>query len=535
MNVRYRIILAVSVFVAAFPILVVEMPMVMDYPNHLARIWLLSGGNSANPLSSIYQSDWTRASTNIAVDAFGATLAHFFSLGIVSKILLTIMFIGPPIGAAFLNRSVFKSTNSWQISFFILTWTTTAIAGFMSYQIGLFAALSAACIDLRMSGSSFSLLLRRTLTGALLLTIHPFALLFYVILVAGLIIGEKAVTLSERSRLVLIAKSMGMPAVAAAIPLLMLFLLAPYPPGSYGSTKPPLIAWHISAKTIFESLISPFMTYQSQIDIALTASVVGILLWSALSGNIRIHFGLGISACILFLFALIAPSSIGDACWLQRRFPLMAILTLMAAVKPDPGLKRHGELLLAAILLATLCIRASWIANIWIERQSDLHSLYAATKNIPAGSAIMPIQQLPADWREAPLGRSMVGGPGRIRSVERHFPALLVIKNQVFIPTLFSIPGQQPLVVLPPWNEISVYQSGIPSPGDFLSPTEKRIKSDPYLLQWRSRFDYVLVINADLQTVVKPFVVPEGLRLEVDTGYAKLFRVIREDFPCSKN
>ncbi len=527
MKNQHKIILAICLLAAVLPVLLVEMPIIMDYPNHLARIWILSGGHLAGPLSPVYQPDWLQASTNIAIDAFGAALAHFLSLSIASKILLILMFAGPPAAAALLHQSVFKSPHAWQICFFILTWTTTAVAGFMSYQIGIAAALMAAVLDHRIPGSSISLFVRRVATAALLLVIHPFALIFFIILAGGLMLGEKVAVPFEKARFVKIIKSTAMLAVAACIPLLTLFILAPNPPGSY-STTGPLIDWYFSAKGIFKSILSPLLTYQRDVDLILTFPILAVLLWSALFGRIRIHFGLAVAAGVLFLLAAIAPSSIGDASWLQRRFPLMAVLTLMAAVRPEMGLKRRRELLLAAILITALCIRAGWITNIWIERQSDIRSLYAAAKNVPAGSLILPILQVPANPKEVPLGRIIVGCPySKFEPVERHFPSLLVIKNQVFIPTLFSIPGQHALKVLPPWDEISVGSSGVPSMYEFLRPNEITLKTDPYLLHWRSRFDYVLVLNTDLQAHDITSRVPEGLKLEKDAGYATLYRVIR--------
>lgn len=527
MKNQHKIILAICLLAAVLPILLVEMPVIMDYPNHLARIWILSGGHLTGPLSSIYQAAWTQASTNIAVDAFGATLAHFISLNVAGKILLILIFVGPPAGAAILHQSLFKGGHAWQISFFILTWTTTAIAGFMSYQIGIAAALLAAVIDHRIPGSPVSVFFRRTLTATLLLVIHPFALIYFTILAGGLTIGEKGVVPFEKARFVQIFKSMVLLAIAAGIPLMALFILAPNPPGSYFSLGP-LIQWNMSAKNIFRTILSPLLTYHRATDMLLTFPILAVLLWSALFGKIRIHFGLVVAAGFLFLLAAIAPSSIGDASWLQRRFPLMAVLTFMAAVRPDLGLKRRREFALAAVLITALCIRAGWIANIWIERQADIRSLYAATQNVPAGSLILPILQVPAQPKQIPLGRIIVGCPYyKFEPVERHFPSLLVIKKQVFIPTLFSIPGQHALKVLPPWNEISVGSSNVPSMYEFLWPDKINLRMDPYLLHWRSRFDYVLVLNTDLQAHDKTSRVPEGLQLEKNAGYATLYRVIR--------
>jgi hypothetical protein len=527
MKNRCKIVTFICLAACILPILLVRMPVVMDFPNHLARIWILAGGHLSGPLASVYQAHWVNASTNIAVDAFGALLARALPIHIVSKILLILLFVGPPAGAALLNRSVFKSWHPWQISFFMLTWTTTSIAGFMSFQIGLAAALTAAVIDNRFTGPVPFMFLRRTLTGMLLLLIHPFSLAFFIILAWGLDIGEKPPLPPTKERVTRIIKSTVLLGAAGAIPVLILYAAGPNPPGAYASTGS-VIQWFFSAKDAFKSVLSPLFTYHRGFDYILTFPLLAVLMWSFLFGKIRVHAGLGIAAAVLFILSIVAPSSIGDASWLPRRFPLMASLTLMAALRPELGWQRRRELVLAVILLAALCLRAGWITGVWMERQKDINSLYEATQDVPAGSSVLTVMQFPADWKKTPVGRFVVGAPyTKYEPAFRHMPALLVTERQIFIPTLFAIPGQHALRVLEPWREISTFASSIPLVFHLTDPDEAILHTDPYLLQWRSRFDYVLIFNADLDAHPSLSEVPEGLTLEKDAGYAALYRICK--------
>ncbi|MGO7800727.1 hypothetical protein ACC710_38080, partial [Rhizobium ruizarguesonis] len=43
-------------------------PPILDYPNHYARIWLLSGGIGDQPFPEIYAVDWNRTFTNVGID-----------------------------------------------------------------------------------------------------------------------------------------------------------------------------------------------------------------------------------------------------------------------------------------------------------------------------------------------------------------------------------------------------------------------------------------------------------------------------------
>jgi hypothetical protein len=60
------------------PVTLVHLPPLFDYPNHVARLWLLGGGAAVPPLSHIYAVEWT-ALTNIGIDLIAVPLARIFS------------------------------------------------------------------------------------------------------------------------------------------------------------------------------------------------------------------------------------------------------------------------------------------------------------------------------------------------------------------------------------------------------------------------------------------------------------------------
>jgi hypothetical protein len=72
---------------------------------------------------------------------------------------------------------------------------------------------------------------------------------------------------------------------------------------------------------------------------------------------------------------------------------------------------------------------------------------------------------------------------------------------------------------------MSVNVSPVPCTFQLSVSDESTLQTDPYLRHWRSWFDYVLIFNADLKGLPKFSTVPEGLMLEKDAGYAKLYRI----------
>ena len=104
--------------------------------------------------------------------------------------------------------------------------------------------------------------------------------------------------------------------------------------------------------------------------------------------------------------------------------------------------------------------------------------------------------------------------------------ALLLIEHKAFWPLLFTIPGQQPLRVLPPYEQISRQIGLLPSyhllGAERLSDTERNFF--PYFIGWQKTFDYVLLLDAggapDLEKLL-----PERLQLVSRSDMAALFRI----------
>lgn len=90
----------------------------------------------------------------------------------------------------------------------------------------------------------------------------------------------------------------------------------------------------------------------------------------------------------------------------------------------------------------------------------------------------------------------------------------------VGVPNLFWAAGKQPLRVLQPWDQISF-------PEDGLLPWDALLKAQTtpaHFKTWRQRYQYVLLLNADVGKSIDPAAFPE-LQLATDAGFARLYIV----------
>ena len=525
---RTGLMLALCFAFALVPVLSTTMPPVMDLPNHLARVGLIAGAATDPSLVGAYSIDFGKAAGNIGVDVLAAALARVLPLLVVNKVLVALMVLGPALGGLALNRALAGSFHILQISFLALSWSTTVIAGFVNFQISLGAALFCAAIAVsRLKGSQVATGCIHLISSMVLLLIHPLGVFLYAVAITALLIGpnlQRTITLKQATGFALRLGGLGAAMATALVCKSLLF------PGDFRAARAalPRPLWGDLANTFspihaLTILFSPVLSYNLAADVLTSLPAAALLVYALVKGYVRVHAGLALAAAGLFVLSPFAPDAFGDGSWLPQRFPIMSGLLFLAALGPSgTGDELSRGWPLKALALLTMS-RTAWIAWVWLARQSDVASFDDAIRLIAPGSSVITLQQEFADWRQAPVGRFMIGSPNGVRATRRHLGGLIVVDRHAFIPTLFAVPGQHCLVVSEAWRNKAVNASSIPYPrqlGTFLP-------SDPYLETWRENFDYVLLLNADLPSPSSfdPAVLLH-LSLIADQGFARLYRVM---------
>jgi hypothetical protein len=500
---------------ASVPLLWISTPPVMDYPNHLVRIWLIAGGAGQAPLDAVYLVDWSQASTNIAVDWVFAHLAHLLPFPVVDRLLRVAMFLGPPVGAICLGRAIFGRLTAWSLAPLALIWGTTSVAGFVNYSISLGMALLFAAAQLRLRRLAPPTLALHAAFAVALLLVHPFGLLFYLALLAGIVIGRELPDLRDRGQVVRMVGHTAVLSLIGLAPLVAMMAMSDAAPSAGTIVHRGLAQLHPEA--LLRTFLSPISSYDLRVDVALLlplALAAGIV---ALKRGWAFHFGLVVVAALLLLLAALAPNEIGDAAWIDRRFPLMAALTLAAALQPvAPGPRLRA--FMAAALVVAVVGKAGWITHVWAQREQDVADLAAATATLEPGDAVMVVKTRVTDDRSVPLGRLMADTANPVRA---HLPTMLIKDRRALIPTLFAIRGQQPIrVVGLPRSPERGMSSFVPYASVVGSPDEQG-----HIPGWRCAFRYLLLLGADEQPS-EPLDT-RGLTLVGAQGFAALYAIDR--------
>ncbi len=516
---RHLIAILVAVIVL-MPVLITAMPPLVDYPNHMVRFWLLSGGAKHPPVSTFFAVDWGHSATNIAMDAFAAIVGTLFPAPVVGRIVLGLAAILPPLGAALVSRQVHGRWSWWHILMGLTAWPLVLLTGFMSLQLAFGGALLAAYADIRLAGQVWPWRLARQVTqGLAIILVHPFGLLLYCILVGGIAIGNDIDAL--RTQWLAIGKRL----LAAALPVvlaaaMMALRIAVFGQGDDAAdgASLPLPSWDgiPGIENLIQAVVGPLRSYNLAADWLFV-----VLLWlpigvAAVLKRLRLHAGLAIAGLAVFIISVVAPQGIGSTSMVDVRLWTMALLVLPIAVLPELVIGKRSLVAFCGAAMCVVAARSAWLTTIWQERQADVRSLYRALDHLPEGARLLPAAIAADDDIPEPVGRNL----GGMTPTYGHLATLAVMRRQAYVPTVFAQPGKQPLRVLAPYDDHHEISGGLVATLDDLRTENGSV--DGFLPGWRTRFDYVLVVNGDMDRA------PAGIAgtcLVDDEGFARLYRI----------
>lgn len=489
----------------ALPFFLVDVPPVLDYPNHLARIFVLAHPDDP-VLSQIYAPHW-RILPNLGTDIIGAGLLKFTTVHVGGRLLLALCLFAPVIGIVVYHRVGFGRFAYWPLASGIVAYSGVFLLGFMNFllALGLAFIAAAAWIALRRRDALAGAIFVGVASSAVLLFCHIFG-----VALLALLIGNEELTRLYRRRkagevAVADACRIAGALVVVFIPALLLYLASPL---SETAAQPG--SWHGLAKLL--ALLAPFMTT----SFALTAlTALGffsflLLAWRSMAVAPAFPF----SIAVLLLTFLVAPSTIKSGTFVDVRIVLMIVLLIFAGL--SPCMTRRSALLAGAMFAALIVIRTGYIASTWIDHRADIADVRAAIAEVKPGSKVLVARGHPGIDTDVEKPERALPAVYRL---DGHLGALLAIERKAFWPLMFADPAQQPVDVLPPYKTIS-QSPGEPIDLPLLQTDDRDAPS--YIRNWRSNFDTVLLIDPPV-----PLPAVEGLAPVYTGAYAVLYRVRR--------
>ena len=423
-----RVILVGMALLALFsvPIFSTVLPPLFDYPNHLARFWLLLTGGNA-----FYAVRWAPL-PNLGGDLIVPLLARLLPLDLAGKLFLVLSFALIVGGAAWLNRIVSGGWRLWPLLTVAFLYNRQFLWGFINYLFGLGVALCGLALWLALERAQAWLrLVAAALVALLCFFSHIAAFGLYALMIAGV---EAWPALAEWQ-----ARQWRALGGRAALFVGQFVIPAAVVVGSWSAVSSGGIsyaAWWRKADLLF----SVFDNYSRPFDVACFTLL--LILLGGLGWHQRLRLAPRLVPAIALVFAayLLLPSQLLSGSGADHRIPVALFVLLVAAAAPRfPS--RKTALVIGSAAAAVLFARLAVIEAVWLRADRVYAADLAGIDALPVGVKL-----------------AVAYPPGAVNAAaipEVHLATLAVWRRAAFVLTLFAFPGQQPIGLKPPYDRLA--------------------------------------------------------------------------------
>lgn len=326
---------AALLVVLLVPLLMVDVPPVLDYPNHLARYFVLAHPDDPI-LSQVYAPHW-RILPNLGMDVIGAALLKVSSVHVGGRILLALSLLMPVIGAIVYHRVVFGRFSYWSLASGVVAYNAVFFLGFMNFLLSLGLALigAAAWIALRRRNRNVAAVVIGAAFAALTFFSHIFGVALFALLIGS---EEMARIVRARRDDAPVFREMAVSALLltlALAPAVALYLASPLSEAGAGVGP-----WRGLAK--MWDLFAPVMT-TSEVVTMLSVGALLIALGLVTSGA-RLAPALPLTLVVLAAGFVIVPAMYKGGSFLDIRLAVMAAVLLFAGMLPQLSPRRAVEI-----------------------------------------------------------------------------------------------------------------------------------------------------------------------------------------------
>lgn len=458
--------------VTQIPLYWVQYPDIMDFPNHLARLHVLTHLAESETLQSYYALRKLQIGTNLAMEVVVPALAGWMNLALALKIFASLAMLLVTTGAAALGRAVTGRVSYLLLGVLLFAHNAMFQLGLLNYLFGVGAAfwLLSAWVFARNRGGFFHWV---SFAGGCIVVYlcHLSALGVYAVGVLGYELGRMRarggpMDRSARQALVL--------ALTQFLPVVMVHVLVSTSAGSYvpasigGSSFGVLI--------VYKALLVLLAPAVSVSGYRLGQTVFGFLLIFALYVGFRERalqlavpvrwMASGLAVAIVLLPNAGFGSNLVDI----RLIPALGLL-VWSGLEVSERSKLMPKVVLGVIASAVLFISLETTLE-WVSRDDEYRHVRSALAQIPEGSKIATI---------------MLDSHGNTPSISPHVGAWSVIDRSAFLSSFYIWPFQ------PFWVAYREPYASLAT----LARTDDPAAPPPAYETLKNLYDYVLVFGAD--------------------------------------
>lgn len=483
-----------AAILAAWPVRLIEIPGLVDYLNHLARIHILANLETSPELQLIYSLGWPPP-PNVLGDLVLLALAKVSNLYLAGRLYLLLCFTLIIGGLILLTKTLQAKVGLLPLAGFLLLYNANLDYGFLNYLLALGLVLIAFALWLRIR--TLKLIRRLFLLSCFSLVIfyaHLFGLAALFLLISAYEIGAAIQDIRAQGwRACYHPILRQWLAIGLALaPILVLAVLSYEPANEAGDFT--YGRWQHK----IQAFLSPVGMGLDWLDpLTLLVILVPLFVWlvkGRVAPSMRLVLG------IVFLVAILLPHSFGGDSWfVDFRLPVLWLLLALASIETDLGGRRERAIFVLS-LLGLLSTRGFFIQEQWLHHEARVRELIAVSPQIQKGSSILVVRKTPIEFsrRQTLMQQVMTTDSDRY---DWHLANLFVIERDAFTPSIFT--GMNLLRVQEQYRDRNQALAKPITTEIFMDPrwlSTTRFNyqgkaKNIYWGRWPERFDYVLLLN----------------------------------------
>jgi hypothetical protein len=247
-------------FALLAPLLIADVPPILDYPNHLARFVLLARGPDDPVLGRLFTPHWAII-PDLASDVIGPLLLRVLPIHVAGRCLLGGILLLNLAGVISLHRTLFGRRSFWPLASGLVAYNSTFLLGFLNGEIGNgLAMLCAAGWLAWRERRPAATIMGAAAASVLLFFCHLMGLVFFLVL-----IGSAELHAMRDRRAVIVRYVLLVPVVAGPLFLSSLTMLRDAPAATH---------W-MSPHDKLVQVASPFINYSFTLDMISAVLVYG--------------------------------------------------------------------------------------------------------------------------------------------------------------------------------------------------------------------------------------------------------------------
>ena len=466
---------AVLAAVSFLPVLLTPIPAMVDYPNHLARMYILSqsGTPDANPH---YEVTWAFY-PNLGMDLLVPQLARLMSVSSATRLFLLLSQLLIVTGALLLEWVRKGHVGLAGFAALAFLYCLPFSWGFVNFEFGLGLALWGIAVYLLLAEGPWPLrFLANLIFVAALYVAHFFSLGIY-----GATLG-----LFELSRLR--QRKVPYPVAAArlaalALPALALFAIMRVTSGAIGSEG---TSWFLEFKPVWPLRI--MNGYNLTVGAATGLALMIALVFAARRGVLRLEpAGIWLATGFALLY-LVIPSKLFGTAFVDLRVIPAAALILPAFCSlslPSRGWRMAALAAISGVILLNLAV----VLAVWLPYRADYAAIIASFQKIDRGARVLVGS---AEDNGDPPFADLTSYP------MYYAPTLAVHYADAFVPNLFTEAGKQPVRPREAVRNIAIPYGG-PVPSRLLAAIatgQPPAGAPQFVRSWHRDFDYLYVLGS---------------------------------------